>query len=410
VEIGLLGSLEVRDDDGRSRSVGGRRLQSLLIALALRCGEVVTDDQLIDAVWGEDVPAKSVNALQRQVSSLRRALAAPDVVQRRGAGYALVLDKTAVDIFRFEALAARGHEAMRDGDVAQARELLDQALTLWRGDALADVAYEQFAQIDITRLVEVRLIATEARIDADLALGREAGLVSELEQLVVEHPLREHLRAQLMLALTRAGRQADALQSYQSARTVLGEELGLEPSQELRALEAAILRQDVAVVRRDLTTAASPGPRTNLRTPLTTLIGRRGDLDALRQALDGQRLVTLLGPGGVGKSRLAIEAAREALQPGAIDVWFVELADVADSEEVVTAIMSALDVARTGTGEGDIRRLIEFLRGRRALVVLDNCEHLVAAAARIAQDLLESCAQLRILATSREGLAIAGEM
>jgi predicted ATPase/DNA-binding SARP family transcriptional activator len=408
VEIRLLGSLEVRDDDGQLLSLGGPRLQKLLIALALRCGEVLPDDNLIEAVWGDDIPARSLNALQRQVSTLRRTLGAADVVQRRGTGYALALDKSAIDIFRFESLAARGHEAMRGGDVGHARELLDQALALWRGEALADVAYEEFAQVEIARLNEARLVATEARIDADLALGREAGLISELEQLVLAYPLREHLRAQLMLALTRAGRQADALRSYQSARAVLGEELGLEPSQELRALESAILQQDETVVRSDA--AASPRPRANLRIPLTTLIGRRADLDALRPVLHEQRLVTLVGPGGVGKSRLAIEAARESLESDTIDVWLVELADVADPDGVVAAIMAALDLSRTGSSAADARRLIEFLKGRRALLVLDNCEHVVASTARITQDLLESCASLRIWATSREGLAIRGEV
>ena len=277
---------------------------------------------------------------------MRRRLAAPDLVQRRGAGYVLAVDRSAIDIFRFEALAARGHEAMRSGDVAGARELLDEALKLWRGDALADVAYEEFAQVEIARLTEARLVATEARIDADLALGRGADLISELEQLVLAYPLREHLRAQLMLALARSGRQADALRSYQSAREVLGEELGLEPSRSCGSSKPRSFnktKQSFAATPRPRRRA----PRTNLRIPLTTLIGRRHDLDALRPLLHTQRLVTLVGPGGVGKSRLAIEAAREWFESDTIDVWLVELADVADHGEVVPAIMAALDLPRT---------------------------------------------------------------
>jgi predicted ATPase/DNA-binding SARP family transcriptional activator len=409
VEICLLGSLEVRDDLGNAVPLPGTRLQSLLIALALRCGEVVTDDQLIDAIWRDHVPARSVNALQRQVSTLRRALAVPDVVQRRGTGYILDVERSSVDAFRFEAFAARGHQAMRNGDVEHARELLDQGLLLWRGDALADVAYREFAQFEIARLTEARLTATERRIDADLALGREAGLIGELEGLVRAHPLREHLRAQLMLALVRSGRQADALRVYQSARAVLVEELGLEPSEELRALESAILQGDATVVRPNLA-PESPHLRTNLRMPLTALVGRRHDLDALRPLLHARRLVTLVGPGGVGKTRLAIEAAWEWIGAESIDVWLVELADVVDPDEVVPSINSAIGLARTRSPSEDSRVLTEFLRRRRTLLLLDNCEHLIATAARITQDLLEACETLRIWATSREGLAIPGEV
>lgn len=409
VEIRLLGSLEVIDDDGNDLAVVGARLQTLLTVLALRCGEVVVDDQLVDALWGDDAPARSANALQRQVSTLRRILGSSRHVQRRASGYALTIDKSSIDIFRFDALAARGHEAMREGDVTRSRECFDEAVRLWRGNALADVAYEQFAQQDIARLTDAKLVATEARIDADLTLGRTAGLTSELEQLVLEYPLREHLRAQLMLALARSGRQADALRAYQSARAVLAEELGLEPSQELRALEAAILQQDEAIVGHDPETA-SPDPRTNLRLPLTTLIGRHHEMDALRQLLRTHRLVTLVGPGGVGKSRLAIEAAQEWLASGTTDVWLIELAEITSPDEIVPTVMTALDLPRAATADADLKRLIELLKTRPSLVVLDNCEHLVAAAARLAQHLLESSAAVSILATSREGLAIPSEV
>ena len=297
---------------------------------------------------------------------------------------------------------------MREGNASRARDLFEEALRLWRGDALADVMYEEFAQPDIGRLNEARLDATEARIDADLLLGRDSGMISEIERLVRAHPLREHLRAQLMLALSRSGRQAEALRSYQSAREVLGEQLGLEPSSELRALEAAILQQEDAVVRRDAP-VASP-PRTNLRTPLTSIIGRRGAMRALRPLLRAHRLVTLVGPGGVGKSRLVLEAAREWFDSDEGDVWMVEFADVGDTNGVAAAILATLDVARAGEAQGDIRRLIEFLGKRRAVLVFDNCEHLVASAAHVAQELLESCPTLTIWATSREGLSIPGEV
>src|SRR3954451_5222891 len=295
VEICLLGSLEVLDDDGTPLELSGSRLRALLAALAVRCGEVVGDHQLIDGLWGEEAPSRSTNALQRQVSTLRRVLGSPERVQRRGTGYVLVVERAAVDIFRFEELATRGREAMRAGEVDRARNLLDQALSLWRGAALSDFSYDEFAQPSITRLAEARVVATELRIDADLALGLDSGLVGELEQLVREHPLREHLWAQLMLALSRSGRQAEALRAYQSARRAVADELGLEPSSELRELETAILLQDETVVRRGSNAADALG-RANLRAPLTAMIGRSDDFERLRSVVRAHRLVTLVGP------------------------------------------------------------------------------------------------------------------
>jgi predicted ATPase/DNA-binding SARP family transcriptional activator/tetratricopeptide (TPR) repeat protein len=410
VKVCLLGSLEVLDDDGKVLELPGSLLRTLFAALALRCGEAIGDDQLVDTLWGEETPSRPANALQRQVSTLRRALGSTERVQRRGTGYALVLERTAVDIFRFDDMLARGHDAMRAGEVEMGRELLDEALALWRGEALTDFAYDEFARQSITRLREARVVATELRIDADLALGRDSALISELEQLVLEHPLREHLWAQLMLALSRSGRQAESLRAYQSARTVLGEELGIEPSAELRALEHAILQQDDSVVRHPVT-ATSAARRSNLRTPLTMMIGRQHDVERLRAVVRAHRLVTLVGPGGVGKSRLAIDAALEWFASEEGDAWFVELADVADSDGVVPAIVKAVDLAAASDDtRTDARRLTDYLQSRSALVVLDNCEHLIAAVARIAQELLESCPNLRIWTTSREGLAIPAEV
>jgi len=409
VEICLLGSLVVLDDFGVPVAVPGRRVQLLLAALALRCGETLSDDHLVDALWGEDVPSGRANALQRQVSRLRTALGTPDLIARRGGGYTLVIDPSAVDIARFDGLASRGHEAMRVGDALRAHELLEEALSIWRGDPLVDFAYEEFAQGDIARLAEARLVATEVRIDADLALGRDVALISELEQLVGAYPLREHLHAQLMLALSRSGRQAEALRAYQRARDVLGEELGLQPSAELRDLEAAILQQHESVVRRE-SDARQSRARTNLRTPLTAMIGRDQEMDALRPILQTRRLVTLVGPGGVGKSRLALEAAREWHAAADGEAWFVELAETTDPNDVVSAIVGTLDIPRGGSARADLPRLIEYLKRRAALLVLDNCEHLIAAVARAAHDVLESCPAVRICATSREGLAVPGEV
>ena len=403
----MLGSLEVVDDLGRIVAVRGARLTCLLIALALRCGEVVSDDRLSEILWG-DVPPDGPNALRRQISTLRRMLGRTEAVIRRGSGYVLSVDKDAVDAFRFESLAAKGQMALRDGDVPRAAVCLRDALELWRGDALADVADEPFAEADRVRLTEMRIATVEARIDADLALGRHADLVAELEHLVAAHPVREHLRAQLMLALSRSGRQTEALRSYATARSVLAEEVGLEPSPELRALETAILRQDETTARRD--PEPPPSRRSRLRTPLTSLVGRRDLLDVLAARLRRRRLVTLVGPGGVGKTRLAIEAAREILEADLMEVWLVELADVADGDGVASAIATTLGLPISADPNSDLARVVEFLCGRNTLVVLDNCEHLIDSAARLAQDLLELCPTMRILATSRERLGVPGEV
>src|SRR4029079_18284797 len=282
--------LEVAADDGTEMPVAGVRLRTLLTALALRCGEVVTDDALIDAIWGDDEPSRSSNALQRQVSTLRRALGSPELIERRGSGYALALDSSAIDVLHFDALFELGLKALRDGDAAEARTLLDDALQLWRGDALADVSYADFAQPEIARLNQARAVAVEARIDADLALGRDAELIGELERLVRQHPLRAHLRAPLMLALARAGRPAEALRAYQDARRTRGQELGVEPSQELRALETAILREEANISAPGRADAVAR-PRTNLRNPLTKIVGRDADLAALDARLQQHRLV-----------------------------------------------------------------------------------------------------------------------
>jgi predicted ATPase/DNA-binding SARP family transcriptional activator len=407
MEIRLLGPLEVVADDGASVAIHGVRLQTLLATLALRSGTAVSVDRLIDDVWGEDPPDQPSNALQRHVSTLRRLLGG-ETVERRGTTYVLQVDESCVDVRRFEELDARARDAAAAGDPAHARSLFVEALRLWRGDALVDLAGVESMRPEVTRLSESRLGAIEARIDADLALGDHNALVGELEGLVATHPLREHFWAQLMLALARSGRQAEALRAFQSARALLRDELGLEPSEELRAVEAAILEQQDAVgVGRG---AAAERPRARLPTPLTSLIGREQEVRDLVWALDQARLVTIVGPGGSGKTRLAIEVARVWHAHASAAVWFVELAGVANSEGIVPAVAAALEVSVGADDSASIARIAQLLERRPALLVLDNCEHLVEGAATIAHEFLETCPTLRILSTSRESLAVMGEI
>ena len=242
MEFRILGPLEVWDDGGEV-SLGGPKPRALLAVLLLHLNEVVPGDRLIDELWGEDSPEDAAAALRVNVSRLRKTLP-PDVLTTRSPGYVLRVEPDQLDLHRFERLVDEGRSLLARGLAAAASERLRDALALWRGPALADFAYESFAQAAIARLDEIRLAAVELRIDADLALGRHDELVGELEALVAEHPLRERLRMHLMTALYRSGRQAEALDAYQDARRALVDELGIDPSPALQELERAILRQD----------------------------------------------------------------------------------------------------------------------------------------------------------------------
>ena len=398
-------------DDGRVLDVGGLRPQALLVALALAGGRPVAADRLLDQVWhGEEFADR--NRLQVQISRLRRALGG-DRISTRSGGYALEAPASALDAARFDNLVADGRAALRREDAAAAAGLLRRALGLWRGAPLAEFADTGFAPAVIIRLEEARLAAIEDRVEADLMLGRHGELAGELDALVQAHPLRERLWGQLIVALYRSGRQGDALGAYRRARAVLADELGVDPGPELRRLESAVLSQDPALDAPATGYAASDGyPLGNLPAAPGALVGRRAELEAVASLLQACRVVTVVGAGGVGKTRLAIEAARSRLGGYRDGVWLVELAPIGEDTGVAGAVGATLGVA-PGTGSGDtggiLERLGEFLSHREALLVLDNCEHVIAGAAQAVHYLLARCPELQILATSREGLAVAGE-
>ena len=412
MRVGLLGELEVLDGDEQDVVVAGAKLRTLLAVLALHVGRVVLADQLIDALWGEDPPTSARNGLQGLASKLRRTLGSADLVAMRGDGYALELPADAVDVHRFEQLVAAGQAAAAGGDQSGAVALLAEADSLWRGDPLADFTYEDFAVAAIARLSELRLAVIEERLDIELQLGCHRGAIAQLEELVSAHPLRERLRGLLMIALYRAGRQADALRIFQEGRSILGEELGLEPGHELRELELAILAQDRALdagtaagagtVTRPESRSTIPESRSTIPESLTPLVGRDEELRHLTGLLAEHRLVTLVGPGGVGKTRLALEVGRAESAGLRFGGCLVELAPVGDPAGVRAAIASALDLP-------DPHRLAEMIGDRDLLIVLDNCEHVIATAAEVAEDLLRRCPGLRVIATSREGLRVGGE-
>jgi predicted ATPase/DNA-binding SARP family transcriptional activator len=405
MRIGLLGEFQVLDDDERDVVVTGAKLRALLVMLALQCGRVVPADQLVDGLWGPESSSAARNGLQGLVSKLRRALGSASLVATRGGGYALEVPPEAVDLYRFEQLVAAGRANASSGDLASAIELLAEGDSLWRGGALAEFAYEEFASAEVTRISELRLAAVEERLDIELQLGRHRVVIGELEALVAAHALRERLRGLLMIALYRAGRQADALRIFQEGRRILGEELGLDPGPELRRLEAAILAQDPSL---DVTVAV--GHETDMSTELrwtvpeslTALVGRDDEVRELTRLFRDHRFITLVGPGGVGKTRLALEVARNEPARLSHGACLVELAHVGDPHGVAAAIGSALDLP-------DPNRLAEMIGNRDLLILLDNCEHVITTAAEIAEDLLRRCPGLRLLATSREGLRVGGE-
>jgi len=403
----MLGPFEVRTDDDGLVDVPGARLRGLLIALAVRPGHVVPKAALVDWIWGEHPPADAANALQRLVSRLRKAL--PDgAVEGHTDGYRLNVEPDAVDAVRFERLVIAGRAGTEDGS-GRAR-LLREALELWRGAAMQDVGLQESAAFDaaVARLDGLRLTAAEDRFEAEVGLGSGAEVVPELTDLVAAHPVRERLVAALMRALVATGRQSEALLVYQRTREALADALGVDPSPELAALHVALLRGELG--RREETQRTNS---TNLRAELTSFVGRDADVTAVRGLVARHRLTTLIGPGGSGKTRLATETARTLLGSLPDGVWLVELAAIGEDGDVAQAALAGLGLRDALLGEAPntspTDRLVAAIREREALLILDNCEHVIEAAAAFAHRVLGECRKLRILATSREPLGITGE-
>jgi len=402
VQIGMLGPFEVRTADGVLADVPGARLRGLLIALALEPGRIVPKATLVDWIWGDDPPADAANALHRLVSRLRKAL--PEgFVEGQTDGYRLRVEPDAVDAVRFERLVGQA----RNGEDPRRVRLLREALALWRGAALQDVGLHDSSAFDaaVTRLEGLRLTAMEERFDAEISLGHGAELVTELTDLVTANPVRERLVAALMRALVATGRDTEALLVYQRTRETLADSLGVDPSPELSALHVALLRGELG--RRE-------GDRkTNLRAELTSFVGRDADIAAVRELIAEHRLTTLIGPGGSGKTRLATETARTLIGDLPDGVWLVELAASGADGDVGQAALAGLGLRDALLGAAPsadpVDGLIAAIREREALLILDNCEHVIEAAAKFADRVLGECRRLRILATSREPLGITGE-
>jgi predicted ATPase/DNA-binding SARP family transcriptional activator len=402
VQIGLLGPFEVRTDDGVFAEVPGARLRGLLIALALESGHVVPKATLVDWIWGERPPSDAANALQRLASRLRKALPT-GLIEGQPGGYRLAVAPDAVDALRFERLLAQARQEEGPGRV----RLLREALALWRGAAMQDVALEdsQAFGAAVTRLEGLRLTAMEDRFEAEVSLGQGVEAIAELTDAVTAHPLRERLVAALMRALVAAGRDSEALLTYERTREALADALGVDPSPELSALHVALLRGELG--RRE------ENRKTNVRAELTSFVGRDDDVAAVRELITEHRLTTLVGPGGSGKTRLATETARTLIGDLPDGVWLVELAAIGADGDVAQATLAGLglrDALLGAAPSADVADgLIAAIREREALLILDNCEHVIEAAAKFADRVLGECRRLRILATSREPLSITGE-
>ncbi|MEU6430929.1 BTAD domain-containing putative transcriptional regulator [Microbispora sp. NPDC046973] len=468
MRVRLLGALEVLDDDGTPVAVAGARVRALLAVLALRPGRLVPADRLVDALWEDDPPANAANALQTLVKRLRAALGRPGAVGWRDGGYVLGIEPGQVDAHVFTALTlpyATGTLPDRMADTeAPGAELyhacaeLDEALALWRGPALADLRTVSSLAAAAARLEERRLAVVEARAAAYLALGRAVDLSAEVDA----HPLRERLSALAMRALARSGRQAAALALYERVRRALADELGVDPGPELRAAHLDVLRgQETPAARaRPERTPATPGAATpgagtpgagtpgtsgtsgtlagggrragRVWAPPTTFVGREQEVAHLAALLRDSRLVTVVGPGGAGKTRLAVETALRAAGNGVTGeagesgagagrygegAWLAELAPLTDPADVVRSVLEALGADAEPRVGGDWRRdppdpaerLAAALAGRELLLILDNCEHVIDAAAGLAELVLRRCPGVRVLATSREPLGVPGE-
>jgi len=433
IRLDVLGPLEV-SVDGEAVDIRRGIPRAIVVALVLRAREVVSAGALAELVWADDQPRNPVNALQLQISYLRKRLgggsAGQPIVTRPG-GYVLMVDDDDIDERRFERLV-RDAAHLAPPDPVASLDLYETALGLWRGAAYADVLGEPFVVGEATRLEEMRLSALEERNDVLLELGRHAELVGELSGLVNEHPLRERLQGQLLLALYRAGRQADALRAFGRARAILVDELGIDPGPDLRRLEQQILMQDpdldwrspVEVPPVGVSSSATlhPSPAVSTRPggrlpmPVTALIGRQVETAKVRQLLGRSRVVTLTGPGGGGKSRLALEVAHDVLdhvgddadRPQS-DVWFVDLGPVEEAEQVASTVAAAMGIP-TLPGEDAALAVAASLATRRGLLVLDTCEHVISGAANLVGHVLRAARDVVVLATSRRPLGVNGEI
>jgi predicted ATPase/DNA-binding SARP family transcriptional activator len=420
MQFGILGPLEVLDDAGNPVAVNGSRRRALLTRLLVAPNQQVLFDRLCEDLWEGSPPDGARSTLASHASLLRHVLGDGRIATRHG-GYAVIVLDGELDADRCQVALETARALFEAGDHRRAVATLDSALGLWRGAALADVTDASWARGLITRLDELRAAIVDLSLQCRLALREHHEVVRMAQEAVEELPLRDARWESLLLALYRSGRQAEALQAFQRLRSILGDDHGLEPSDELIALDDAIARRDPALDLVSYETGVGPSrgksvPKGsfepiahNLHVPASGLIGREREMKDLTDLVDHHRLVTLMGTGGVGKTRLALEVARERFPHAPGGVWLVELAPVTESALVPEVVGQVLQVDADARSS-PIDRLCETIGSQRILLVLDNCEHLADACALLANELLGRCPQLCILATSREPLRVDGEV
>ncbi len=410
LEFHILGALEIIGPEGDLIIVSSPKQRALLLYLLVNRGQVCSADRILDAVWEDETP--TIKTVQFHLSKLRDVLeprrargSDGTVIATTPAGYVIDPASIALDADRFERGVADALQIAQDNPLQASAELAE-ALDMWNGPALSDVSYLTFAQLEAQRLEQLKLECLERRITLDIELGSAQELTGELEVLVREHPLREPFWGQLMLCLYRSGRQAEALRVYQEAHRTLGEELGLEPSVALRSLESQMLRQDP-----ELTPSVDAAPETergNVDHRGSVFVGRSDEIGQVGGLLGDSRLVTLTGVGGVGKTSLALHTARQALGSWPDGVWLVEFGPVSDPRSVPDALAAALTFSPQ-FGEDTLEGIVRHLRHSSRLIILDNCEHVVDAAASLVDALLSGCPDVHLLVTSREPLRLPDE-
>ena len=393
LRIGALGPLTV-ERDGARVSVDRPAQRRLLSIFSLNAGRRISTDVLIDRFWPDGPPETARAAIQTHISGLRRVLGDGHIATE-GFGYLLKLDEDDLDAHRFEKLAASAKKGARNRDWESALLACDGALELWVDTPYQELSDDEFARPEIAKLTELQLELLELRAEAQIALGRGNEALPELEALVIAHPYRERLWEHLMTARYRLGRHTEALQAFKQVSDHLAE-IGVEPGEPLRGLEEKILLHD-----KSLTQA-----RNNLPTELDTFLGREQEIKDVEDLLADSRLVTLVGPGGSGKTRLATKIGRQLLERFPDGVWFVELADLDDRDLIPPAIADSIGIS----ADGDVMPVLRAaFANRRSLLILDNCEHLIRGAGAVVTDLLTSAEHLHVLTTSRQPLRAQGE-
>jgi DNA-binding SARP family transcriptional activator len=396
LEISTLGPLELQLD-GRSLDLGTRKQRALLALLIINRRHTVSSDLIIASLWGADAPSKRREDVWVYVSRIRKSLdPVGDLLRREPGGYVLDVEEDSIDAARFERLVDEGSQLLTD-DPAAASLVIGEALAAWSGRAFEEFGTEDFAAAETTRLEESRLSALQMRIEADLE-WRDAGhLIPEIEGLVNSYPLRTNLTASLMRALYRRGRQADALRAYSRFAASLSDELGLEPPEGLKTLEEQILLDNPALL------PATTRSTMRLPAPIASFVGRETEISEASRSLDDHRLVVVTGPGGVGKSALALETARR-LALSHDDVALVDLTRSERSGEILAIVAEALQV-HIGVRD-PLHPILNRLGNRRVLLVFDNCEPVASQAAQAVVSLLQAAPGLRVIATSRVVLGI----